>query len=480
MLYFFKKLTVNPTEVGALFIIAFMSFFILANFFAGFVWPLYLLAMGVGFFISVFYPKSGMLSVIFLTMIFERFFTLQSVFLGKSEYKIYPLDIILIGVFAGIIFQLYKSGSLNFIFRKKFPQEYYALITFIFLNIVYFLASVQALGADWAVSFSTFKNYAFYSLLYFAMIALIRKKKDVEEIARFFLMGAVGIIAFIFLGLVRGEGLWSEYTPLSTSGVRTLAFTHGLYATFALVAVFLYRIFSLNKKSSMSILLAIWTIGIVGTMMRHLWIGVGVVLGMAYLFLQPEWKKSYRRKIFQATGLTLAGIVLIGYIIVLFPHSRLAYLTESAGKSLVERVYSLENLNQDESYSWRSLVWNSAWEKYKKHFILGIGTGHKVSIENGGYHDFVEIKNIHNSYLSILVQFGIFGAGVFLCFVGMSLRSLIKSFSNKMHIEYKFAVFGIVGVYLLGFAFQPYLETNLLGIFFWMSLGAGKAIENLE
>lgn len=474
MFSYVRNIASHPIQVSAFFIIFFMSFFILAYLAVGFVWPLYLLAVGAGFFISVFYPKSGVLSVIFLTMIFERFFTLQPLFIGKEEYKLYPLDVVLVGVIAGLFLQRFrKSFSFSFCRAKK---EHCALAGFIVLNVIYFAASVEMLGADYAISFSTLKNYAFYSLMYFVMIALVKEKKDIEEIAQFFFLGAVGIIMFIFLGLIRGEGLWSEYTPLSTSGVRTLAFPHGLYLTLAFAAAFLYKIFYHKHVLRPPWLFFVWLTGILGTMMRHLWIGLAVSLSIVYFMLKLHGKQGYQREALQLAGLLFFCAVTFFYIASLFPQSHFSSLTTSAIESLGERVYSLENLSGDESYSWRNLVWNSAWQKYKQHPVLGIGTGQKVSVESGSYHDFVEIKNIHNSYLSILVQLGIMGFAVFFYFLAVNIYALIKSLLNEAYAGYKFAILGIIGVYIIGFAFQPYLETNVLAIFFWMSLGTGAAV----
>ena len=58
--------------------IVFVSIFILTNFIFGFVWPLYVLAAGFLLFFSIIYPRSGLYALVFLTIIFERFFTLFS------------------------------------------------------------------------------------------------------------------------------------------------------------------------------------------------------------------------------------------------------------------------------------------------------------------------------------------------------------------------------------------------------------------
>ncbi|MFA5993534.1 MAG: hypothetical protein WC823_01090, partial [Parcubacteria group bacterium] len=80
-----RKISVET--VSAIFIIILVSLFVLANFVVGFVWPVFILTMLIGFMLAAIYPRSGMLAIVFLTMVWERFFTLQTFFIGKSEYK---------------------------------------------------------------------------------------------------------------------------------------------------------------------------------------------------------------------------------------------------------------------------------------------------------------------------------------------------------------------------------------------------------
>ena len=79
-----KSKNFHTETASAIFIIALVSFFILANFTAGFIFPLFLAVMSAAFLIALFYPRAGLYAVIFLTFIFERFFTLQPIILGRA------------------------------------------------------------------------------------------------------------------------------------------------------------------------------------------------------------------------------------------------------------------------------------------------------------------------------------------------------------------------------------------------------------
>lgn len=465
-----RKISIET--ISAIFVIVFVALFILVNIFYGFSWPLYILAMLLSFAISIRYPRSGLFAIVFLTMIFERFFTLQTFFIGKVEYKIYPLDILMLGIIIGLAFQ--------FLFNKikiKLKKSDWVLIAFIILNATYFFTSAYVTGGDRALAFSSLKNYGFYSLLYFVTIFSIRGTDDFKRLGKFFLAGAVGIILFIIIGVLRGEGLWSEFTPLSTSGMRLLAFTHGLYLALAIIPAILFRLFDKNpsKNFSTNFLIVIWAFGILATLMRHLWIALAMVLVLIYPLIPKEKKADLQKIAIKYLAVLAVGFVAVFYVSALDPQSRLSVEIGSVVGVVAERTGSLGNIGQDESYFWRTLVWKSAYVDFKSNPVFGIGTGKKVYVENGKeYKDFVEVRNIHNSYLAILIQFGFLGLFLFLYFVYKNWTGLLKAYWSDKENWQSLAILGIISIYLIAIFFQPYLETNLLSIFFWIALGLAR------
>jgi len=476
MAQFKEKINNQRENLSAIFIIVLMGLFILAGFVSGFVLPLYLLALLFGFVVSVLYPRSGLFAVVFLTIIFERFFTLQSFFIRQVEYKLYPLDVLLGGIIIGILLEI-------FIHKKevKFKKVDFWLIAFIFLNIIYFIASAFFLNTSLMLAVSIFKNYAFYSLLYFISVFLIRTETDLKNFFKFFFAGAVGVIVFLLLGILRGQGIWSEFTPLSTEGVRILAFPHGLYLSLFIFPAISHILFR-NKRSNKLLfsLILIWIFGIAGTMMRHLWISLVATAVVVYFFLSGN-KRAELRKIFSKISiLVIFTGAFIFYGISMLPPSNLAIDLHAVTKALSNRVLSLANVEADESFSWRGLVWKSAFEEYRRNPLFGIGTGRTVYVEEGEYRDFIEIKNIHNSYLTILFQFGLLGFGAFLALVVIILKKLIQSLNAHKLSLYKFSVLGMMLLFLFSFPFQPYLETNLLALFFWLTLGIARNLSEDE
>lgn len=461
----FEPKQAQKEAMSAIFVIVFVSVFILANIFTGFNLYLFILMMLFGAVISFAYPRSGMLAIVFLTFIFERFFTLQSLIVGRTEYKLYPLDILFGAVIAGTLLQI-LIGKVRLHLKKI---DLY-LVAFIVFNFIYFFFSVFILKSDTALAFSTFKNYAWYSVFYFLVIALFSEKENLKNLFRFAFAGAVGILFFIGFGIVNGYGLWSEYTPLSTEGVRLLAFTHAFYLSLVSLGLLAYLLFQKEKgKFWQYALLAIWAFGIIASMMRHLWIALAAVLALAYFIIPGEQKKKMSGLAVQGILLVILFGVLFFYVAQIFPQSSANKLFYSIQNVMTQRVGSLvAPSSADESFSWRTVVWKEALKDYATEPVFGIGFGKMIFIEIGKYRDIVEVRNIHNSPLILVVQMGLVG----ILSAGMLVLTLSKRLYQKAKSDWLDHFLLVAwAFYLIVFLFQPYLETNLLGIFFWIILG---------
>lgn len=464
--------------IGAVLIFAFVSTFILSNFFVGFVLPIYLAAMIPAFFLALLYPRSGFLAMVSLTFIFERFFTLNPIVLGKLELKLYPLDLIIIAIIFGIIVNLIRGGC-----RISFKKEDALIILFICLSIVYGVISMFFLHADRSLAFSSAKNYAFYALLYFISYFLFKAKDDFKALAQSAVYAGVLIIGFLIYGIVSGEGLWSQYTPLSTEGIRLLAFTHGFYIS--MVSIFASAYIFLQKNYDKSVrmfffLLPLWALGIVGSMMRHLWISLAVSILLIIMVCAKRITENALVLTVKYILLAIFAATTIFYLSSLMPNSKLSSQVENMTGMVGKRFVSISN-SSDESIFWRSVAWKEAFEKYYSNPLLGIGFGKKISVEIGSYREFVEIRNIHNSFLVVLVQMGLIGLLLLAFSVYLTARKLFAKIrsQNSLLIE-RVSVAGILVFHLIAFLFQPYLETNLLGIFFWINLGLARSLGEIK
>ncbi|MFA5029267.1 MAG: O-antigen ligase family protein [Patescibacteria group bacterium] len=422
----------------------------------------------------------GLGIIVCLTMIFERFFTLQSLVIEQAAYKIYPLDLVILITGLALLINIFYRKSRPKLFLEA-PEK--ILLLFMALTGLYFLRGLIDINADPAVVFSSFKNYAFYPILYFLVIYIIQDSKKFKNLIHIMILSGLALIVFIAIGFFRGQGLWTEFTPLSTGGVRLLAGTHAFY----LVLTFLIILSLLAAKrfynnSLPSLVLWLWGLGIAVSLMRHLWLAL-VVGALVLLFIAP---KTNRKKLI-GYGLknlmVLASIVVLVVLVVnLLPLQGLPEGINNYGGDLKERVVSILNTAGDTSASWRISLWQTAQRVWLLNPFLGVGFGLKIPLELPDWHTFEEVRNIHNSLLAILVQMGIIGLLLFLLVIATVLaKSWKKIFLNEDLNPYYLGLVACLTALIFASLFQPYLETNLTGVFFWLILGlirTGKIINN--
>ena len=67
---------------------------------------------------------------------------------------------------------------------------------------------------------------------------------------------------------------------------------------------------------------------------------------------------------------------------------------------------------------------------------------------------------------------GIFGIGLVTTLTAvLAVKVAKKKYSDKDVQIAAYSSLGILALQVVAFMFQPYLEANLLGIFFWINLG---------
>jgi O-antigen ligase len=477
MIVLVQKIRVSDETRAALFVILFTSIFILSQFVLGFQLGLFVVTMAVAVPLIVWRPRAGLSASIALTVLFERFFTLQSVELGRSFYKLYTVDIFL-GVVMGAVVLLLLIRKTR---MKLLLPDWLVLTFFVFISIL-FVKGLLVGGSDAGVALSTWKNYIFYGLLYFVVPLLLTEETHLKRLVQFFLASAALAIGFVFIGVVRGEGLWTEFTPLSTSGVRILAFPHAYYFSMALIAVLCSVVYWFAGKSFRRRWVffggvSLWLVGILGSLMRHLWLGLVFSLGVLWVFVMtlPQRRALFsvaRAFVIAGTGIFVAWL----FVLVLLPRSEVSVQSQSLVSTVSDRVTSIGN-TADESVAWRGVVWTSALNVFSKNIITGTGFGVSVPVEIDTYREFVEIRNIHNSWLALLIQTGIIGFGLLTgCVMVLVYRVWKWQGKGALLASVRLATLGIVLFQSLIFLSQPYLETNLLSLFFWLNLGIMRSL----
>ncbi|MEI8097018.1 MAG: O-antigen ligase family protein [Candidatus Moraniibacteriota bacterium] len=436
----------------------------------GFVpWYLLLVMMPM-FFASLLHPKAGLFALIFLTVLFERFFTLEAFQFGQDVIKLYPLDIVLLGMYGGVLVKILYT-KMHFAPNK----------TNVFLSVFFVLASAYLVGSfigfgsqDMSVAFSTWKNYVFYGMLFFTLPFLLENESDVKKVVNYFLSAVIIGIIFLLIGIVRGEGLWTEFTPLSTGGVRLLAFPHAFYFSLAFLGTFVTAEYWSRSKYRALIwfVLSIWMFGVLASLMRHMWIGMVVTLIFMWVFFLKERSQQLTKKMIAiAFSFGVFIFAFLFFISLTIPTSTVGHISLSLTETVTTRFTSIGN-SADTSISWRSSTWQSAFSLLSQSPFLGLGFGVHIPVESGDYRDFVEIRNIHNSWLALLVQMGIFGFVLMSAFLFSLIIRLVRSYQSTPSLSaLRIALLTIFVYQGIVFFAQPYLETNLTGIFFWLTLG---------
>lgn len=423
-------------------------------------------------------PILGLAMIISLTMIFERFFTLEPLIINQAIYKIYPLDIVVgLTIIATALAYLRHQRWPKICWQL--PEKFLAL--FIILSAVYFFRGLLDINADFYVLFSSFKNYAFYPLLYFLTIILINDATQLKRIIKIIINTCLIIILFIAIGVISGQGLWTEFTPLSTGGSRLLAGTHAFYLVLGLLLTISLAAFNkLANKNIASVIFIIWLIGIIGSLMRHLWLGLLAATLLLWLIVPLKNKRLITDFLGKNALIVISLTIAILLSASLMPQWHNWQKIIEPISDFYQRLVSIGNIDIDSSINWRLVLWQTANKIWLDNPILGIGLGKKIPLEFTDWQNFEEIRNIHNSPLAILIQMGIVGLSIFIGFIAATAGYSWQSIKSQKYLyPYYLGLISATAAILFFTLFQPYLETNLTAIFLWIFMGLIATSRNI-
>jgi O-antigen ligase len=427
---------------------------------------------------SILYePVVGLFSIAVLTMWFERFFTLQELVVGITIYKIYPLDIVIgLTLFSLLLHKLYGQK-----FSWKFHRFDKPMLIFGAIITVMYAFTLLVASGDSALAFSTYKNYLLYGIVYVLSVLLLKKKEDWQEFIFWILIGGVGLFFFLLYGLTNGVGLWTEFTPLSTSGSRLIAGTHVFYFVIFGLAL-LGRLFWSKDSSDFKRWLKIGLVGVVlalaVSLVRHLWIALAA-LGMLWLVVLPKRERNIIVRF--VLNLALVGTVLFTVYLLVYIMITGYAPTEVSQLNLVvsERLDFISSWRSgDTSIGWRLAAWGTALQLWKSSPIFGVGFGQQIL----GIYEitsfFVPVRELHNNYLGILLQTGLLGLSTvvyWFVYLLKTIQQLWKKYLGVFDSFYKEMTFifgSLVVLFMMVFGISVYWDINLFIIWWWFSLAA--------
>ena len=454
-------------KISLAFILAFATFLGLKLAF-GFNLVLYLPLAAASFIAAIAWPGPALGAVLCLTIVFANQYSLAGIEVGDAIYKFYLPDILLTGAFIGVAARFIK-GQITC--RWRWPE--WLMLAFFSLTFLYFILSIVLLDGQFALAFSSFKNYAFYPLIYFAIYATYTTKGQLKQLAYLAFGAVITTVYFVGYGVLAGKGLWTEITPLTTSGNRLLDFDHAFYLCLATIAGLSYLLFGKQKiwRRVWLWLLPVFFFGIIGSLMRHLWIAglatVGFLFSLPYVRRQAMAKKVLADYFVSGAAVFLLMIMLVNVL----PDFSLSRKIFALNDQTMERLFSISN-EGDTSFTWRAGVWESAWQQFRGRELLGIGFGQSVFVKMPDYLDRVEVRNVHNSFLAILIQMGFPAIALLVFFVAKLFWGLWQKAGQWPLVN--IALTGMIFFCGIAFLFQPYLEANFFNIIFWSLLGISR------
>lgn len=405
-----------------------------------------------------------------LTMLFEKNFTLDPLIIGHEAYKLYPLDIVIGLTIIGWVIHYYLNQNKRPKIIIGIPEKILFFLILIFS--AFFVVSLFDINSDLSIAFSSFKNYTFYPALYFLTLYSIQNQNRLKTTVHTILYTGIIIIGFIIFGFINGQGLWTEFTPLSTEGTRYLAGTHAFYLLLAsLIALSLFAYDKFSNKLLIGLIIWLWILGIIVSLMRHLWLGLAFGC-LTIILLLPVAK---RKKMIDFTVKNILIIICLIIATVLItqlwqkPVSQLPLYEQAS--NLKYRATSILSAENDSSANWRLSLWQTAQKEWLNNPIFGIGFGKKINLKLNNWQTFEEVRNMHNSPLAILVQTGFIGILLFGSFIFSVFATSWQYIKTNQLFPYYAGLIAGVAVFLLLSFFQPYLEANLVSIFFWIFLG---------
>jgi O-antigen ligase len=392
-----------------------------------------------------------------------------------TAYKIYPIDILIIITILSFFY--HKLISKTKIRVSRVGAYLLVYVGFALLSMIYGIYN----GGDSAIAFSTFKNYALYSIFFFIVINIIRDRKQMDRLVKTFLISGIFVIIFIAIGIFTGAGLWIEYTPLSTEGTRLLAPTHAFYLAVAILISINLIAYKINYFGRLTVpIILVQLLGVIVSLTRHLWLALAFTLLLTFIFLRREYKAN----LLKVVSIQVAFIIVLIVFYALFSFiitGSLPSVGEEFLENTITRLQSIDLAADDESAYFRILAWEKAWDIFSDNPVLGIGFGHKLTFDFFGWPITIQMRELHNNFIGIAVQMGIIG---FLSFLAYNFIFLKQSYRLLRKIK------GEIGAYLMGFLgcyvifmfsanFGTYFDINVNVIFYWIFIGAVVAIRNI-
>ena len=397
--------------------------------------------------ISVRKPEIGVLMIIVIISSIIKEESLPVVRVPGGSF--HATDIILLFLLFMIPFKMMTDR--NFHYRRTpldVPLFLFGLAFFISIGISFFVRNVDFHLIT--LSVRLFMNY----FLYFVLTNLIREKKQI----RLLLYGMLAVSLVISLAIILQAILGKSHAFLPTMGAGTYREIPGALRIGApghpvLFVMFIMTICALSQlnvpvlKSRYYYLLFIFGIALLLTFTRNYWVSIAISVILLALLVSKQQKK---KMIVLFLGTAIVFGLIFPFLIDILPRSYVNALSMRFGSLLTpSRTLSsgsLEGRRIENYYAWKSI---------RKNPVFGIGL-YQVYRPRLSWMDIFKpgeewpsTSYIHNGYLWILLDLGLFG---FIPFIWFYVRFLMRGFSNWRKIKDPLEKSAVLGFTLGGCA----------------------------
>ena len=320
---------------------------------------------------------------------------------------------------------------------------------------------------------------------YFLFTTVFRSRGNILKMVYALSLGLIPILisALIFIA---GYGFNSEVAP---EGPRPFFSDHtefGAFASMLLPILFVLWWYSQEMKAPFKlwqkVLLVTSFLAVVFSFSRAVWVSMVAVL---VLYILVRLGLRFRQLLFI---LLIGGTVMYSYSDELY-QMVLQNEAQSSRQEVLEQLKSVGNVKTDVSNLERINRWKSAIAMFQERPLVGFGPG-TYQFQYAPYQElrdktvistnFADAGNAHSEYLMYLSETGIFG---FLIFIGLCLYILhigfklyTKSSDNRTRYLALGLMLSLAGL-LVHSLFNSFLETDKIGLLFYMFLGALVALD---
>lgn len=430
----------------------------------------------------IIFSLLGLIVVVFFFLIqndlkrgilFIAFF-LPLEWIGTCKIILFPGQFFSLKISMFFVFLTFFVFTVDYLYKMYKKREKKIKVSLLWILIIYIyvciLSVLNALNIKRSIIMLSWLGYYIFGV-YFLTINIVQDRKTLEKTMKILFISA-SIVSLYGLFQFIGDILC---LPLSITGLKLgyskavwgfprIHATHGeplYFGNYLLLVLPVCFISYINKiyffkKFWHRMILILLSMVFILTFSRGVWLGM--LSGIVYTFflLMGRFKKY----------ISIKKIIIILILLVFVMSVFFTIFPQTGGFNFIyKRFFDFELLSRRESMG-------KAWKMFIENPLLGVGIGNYSDnidtqiINNEGCERLVP----NNTSLEILSETGIIGFSVFLLFILIYIRKIIKSI-KKSHNDYNKIFLISFLISFIGMLIQQQTFSGLTQIHFWFLIG---------